>query len=48
MAGMETTWNDLPGPPPRCWGLPALTALRRLAVTLRPQGGLRLNLEARA
>ena len=26
---MELTWNDLPGPPTRWWGLPALAAMRR-------------------
>ena len=26
---MQLTWNDLPGPPTRWWGLPALTAMRR-------------------
>ncbi|MDP1901905.1 MAG: cytochrome P450 [Rubrivivax sp.] len=26
---MELTWTDLPGPPTRWWGLPALAAMRR-------------------
>jgi cytochrome P450 len=26
---METTWNELPGPAPSWWGLPALAAMRR-------------------
>jgi cytochrome P450 len=29
MVVMETTWNDLPGPAQRWWGLPALAAMRR-------------------
>ena len=29
MAIMELTWHDLPGPPTRWWGLPALAAMRR-------------------
>jgi cytochrome P450 len=29
MLAMELTWNDLPGPTTRWWGLPALAAMRR-------------------
>ena len=29
MLAMELTWNDLPGPTARWWGLPALAAMRR-------------------
>lgn len=29
MLAMERTWNDLPGPTTRWWGLPALAAMRR-------------------
>ena len=29
MRAMNFTWNDLPGPPTRWWGLPALAAMRR-------------------
>ena len=29
MRAMNLTWNDLPGPPTRWWGLPALAAMRR-------------------
>ncbi len=29
MPAMQLTWNDLPGPPQRWWGLPVLAAMRR-------------------
>jgi cytochrome P450 len=29
MPSMQLTWNSLPGPPNRWWGLPALAAMRR-------------------
>lgn len=40
MLAMEQTWNDLPGPPTRWWGLPTLAAMRRdyLGVIASQQG----------